>query len=390
MNVRLFTLAIGGLCGLAALAISPSAASQGLEYTAIDGCRVLDTRKWNGTTPAAIPAARAVEFHLSNEFGTIASQGGDPGGCPAIPADAAAFAVTLTAVSPVPGTLQPERGYATLLPWDAGTWVVTGATPAGNNLYSYDPPPFTGLSNLNWDYYTFAIANTTIVKACESCSYHARLYTLKDSHFVVDVVGVFTEISAVQNLTDAGLLDNDVGDIAQNNGDLRVDLNADLLDGSTHRLASAATASNLDSGTLATARYSARAISPPRATWPTPPATSPTTTAASQATLNADLLDGKSSADFVAATGDTMTGPLLLSVPTGAPWGYLRTSCRWRNWRYRHRNKRWRVRRQQRNKRIRHFRLQLRILRTRRLWQRLRQWCTWRIRRWLEQLGRTR
>ena len=326
MNVRLFTLALGGLCGLAALAMSPSAAAQGLEYTAIDGCRVLDTRKWNGTTASAIPAQRAVEFHLSNEFGTIPAQGGSATGCPTIPADAAAFAVTITAVSPVPRHAPARTGLRHPAALGLGDLGDHRGNPGGEpHLQLQLRHPSRGSSNLNWDDYTFAIANTTIVKACESCSYHARLYTLRDSHFVVDVVGVFTEVSAVQNLTDAGLLGNLAGDIAQNNSTLQVTLNADLLDGlHASSFASAVhnhDAANIVSGTLNVARYSAYSDLTNEGYLANAAGDIARNNGALQVTLNADLLDGIDSTSFAAAahnhdmayvnvTGDWMSGSL--------------------------------------------------------------------------------
>ena len=321
MNTRLFTLALGGLCGLAALAFSPSTTAQGLEYTAIDGCRVLDTRKWNGTTSSTIPGGRAVEFHLSNEFGTIANQGGDSAGCPPIPDDAAAFAVTISPVAPAfPGSY-PGVGFATLLPWDFGTWGITGATPAGNLIYSYSTPPFRESATVLWDSNTGMIANTTIVRACEGCSYHAKLYTSAVSHFVVDVVGIFTEISAVQNLTDAGLLGNLAGDIAQNNSTRQVSLNADLLDGfHASSFASAAhyhDTSHITSGTLSTARYSAYSDLSAEGYLANAAGDIARNNGALQVTLNADLLDGMDSAGFVSVFGGIVEGDLTMTYAAG-------------------------------------------------------------------------
>ncbi len=311
---------------LAVPALASNAAAQGLEYTAIDGCRVLDTRRWNGTTSSTIPNQRAVEFHLSNEFGTVASQGGDAAGCPAIPDDAAAFAVTVTPVAPAFPGAYPGVGFATLLPWDFGTWAITGATPAGNLIYSYTTPPFRESASIVWDTSTGLIANTTIVRACESCSYHAKLYTSGTSHFVVDVVGIYSEVSAVQNLTDAGLLNNGAGAIAQNNSTLQVTLNADLLDG-LHATAFAPaghnhSANDITSGTLSTARYSAYSDLANEGYLANAAGDIARNNGALQVTLNADLLDGLSESAFVRSTGDTMTGTLTINTAT-SPYGFL-------------------------------------------------------------------
>jgi hypothetical protein len=117
----------------------------------------------------------------------------------------------------------------------------------------------------------------------------------------------------VQNLTDAGLLDNGVGDIARNSGDLQQSLNADLLDSQDSPFYR--NASNLNAGTLNTGRYSA---------WSDLTAEGYSVAlrnSALQTNLNADLLDGMSSADFVAVTGDTMTGILTVD-PTSTVDSY--------------------------------------------------------------------
>ena len=193
-----------------------------------------------------------------------------------------------------------------------------GATPAGNLIYSYSTPPFRESATVLWDSNTGMIANTTIVRACEGCSYHAKLYTSAVSHFVVDVVGIFTEISAVQNLTDAGLLGNQVGDIAQNNSTRQVSLNADLLDGfHASSFASAVhnhDASNIVSGTLNVARYSAYSDLSNEGYLANAAGDIARNNGVLQVNLNADLLDSKSSGDFVAVTGDFMSGDLVVQV----------------------------------------------------------------------------
>jgi hypothetical protein len=137
---------------------------------------------------------------------------------------------------------------------------------------------------------------------------------------VVDVVGIFTEISAVQNLTDAGLLGNLAGDIAQNNSTRQVSLNADLLDGfHASSFASAVhnhDASNIVSGTLNVARYSAYSDLSNEGYLANAAGDIARNNGALQVTLNADLLDGLSESAFVRVTGDTMTGPLFVDTPT--------------------------------------------------------------------------
>jgi hypothetical protein len=189
--------------GLTPTALPPPEFGTKLEYTAIEPCRVLDTRNWNNQTPKTpltVPGQHAVEVHLSNVFGDIPKQGGDPAGCPNLPNNAAAYAVTLTAVSPgFSATPFPGIGFSTLLPYDfAANWTVDlGVTqppsPAFNGYFTYDLGTFQQAATLVYETGTDLIANTTVVAACDGCTWHTWLYTSGTAHYVMDVVGYFDE-----------------------------------------------------------------------------------------------------------------------------------------------------------------------------------------------------
>jgi hypothetical protein len=171
-----------------------------LEYTAVPPCRVMDTRKWNQVTSLTVPGAHAVEANMSNTFGDIPQQGGDPAGCPQLPPHAAAYAVTITGIAPgFPGSGFPGPGFATLIPWDWGAnWTYDGSVaqppaPAGNTYNTYNFPPFRQAATITWDGQTGLIANTTIVQACDGCNWHTWLYASGTAHFTLDVVGYFDE-----------------------------------------------------------------------------------------------------------------------------------------------------------------------------------------------------
>jgi hypothetical protein len=170
-----------------------------LIYTAVPGCRVLDTRKWNQTTAVPIPTQQAVNVALSDKWGDIPGQGGDPAGCPSIPDDAVAFAVTVSAIAPTfPASSFSGAGFATILPYALSDWTEGAEVipPDGNTFWTYDNPPFNQSATVLFDNDTDIIANTTTVKAAD-LNWHAFLYTSTASHFTVDVVGYYTSLQQI-------------------------------------------------------------------------------------------------------------------------------------------------------------------------------------------------
>ena len=172
--------------------------SEGKYFHAISGCRIMDTRKWNnGSESFSIPERHAVTVMFSNVFDDLAGQGGDPSGCPDIPDDAAAFAVTLSVVAPgFPAFPFGTLGFATLIPYDealiVSDWTLSPTeTPGDNQLFTCNTPPFAQSASLTFDNATSLIANTTTVQACESCAWHGMLFTSSEGHYIIDVVGYF-------------------------------------------------------------------------------------------------------------------------------------------------------------------------------------------------------
>jgi hypothetical protein len=132
----------------------------------ITPCRIVDTRPAYGGS-GAITAGTAKHFNTNGPAATIASQGGNPAGCPAIPSDPPAVVATVTAVTPA------GNGNLVAYPYAA-------SRPAASTVnYAL---PGTGLN----------LANTTVIPTCYFCgadfSVHANVNTV---HVVVDVVGYF-------------------------------------------------------------------------------------------------------------------------------------------------------------------------------------------------------
>ncbi len=152
----------------AAVAFSSSSAggvtavdSASAGFRAIAPCRIVDTRLATG---GALSATSIRPFHIDDSAaaGTIASQGGD---CTlTAPPGTIGVVINLTA------TQQAERGFMTVFPFDE-------AFPAAGSSINYTPG-----TNL---------ANTTTVGTAVATGADFNIYTLRNVHAVVDLLGYF-------------------------------------------------------------------------------------------------------------------------------------------------------------------------------------------------------
>jgi hypothetical protein len=136
-----------------------------LVYTPVTPCRVLDTRFASGSLHGPIAGGSSISFQVNDSFGAIPSQGGNPAGCPLMPisGEPSAVAVTLTAVPSATGDL---RAFA-----------FSGPVPVASVL-NYTPG--------------IAIANTTIVPACQGCGPDLTVQVdVGATQIIADVVGYF-------------------------------------------------------------------------------------------------------------------------------------------------------------------------------------------------------
>lgn len=137
-----------------------------LTFTAVQPCRVVDSRQRSGST-APFPANSIITYVL---FGTndFLYQGGANENC-GMPTDTSAVAINVTVVYP------DRAGYTTVYPF--GT-----ERPLASSL----------------NYATGAIVNNTVVTAVPN-PYAAAdivLYTYAQAHYVIDVVGYYAPASA--------------------------------------------------------------------------------------------------------------------------------------------------------------------------------------------------
>ena len=197
-------------------------------FTAITPCRVMDTRFMDPTEVDCvegdvcydvnadpqntkivtesweIPGQRALAVSLSNQDLDVPLQGGDPDGCPAVPGDATAYVVTLSAFRE--GYVNfSDLNYATLIPYDINAWTddstltdpdaPLGPPPVGtaNTLWKFTDGTFQAAASLTVDGSTGLIANTTTVQNCGTvCDFSVLLFTSTTSHYTIDVVGYYT------------------------------------------------------------------------------------------------------------------------------------------------------------------------------------------------------
>jgi len=160
-----------------------------LVYTPVTPCRVLDTRLASAPLHGPIAGGSSISFQVNDSFAAIPSQGGNPSGCPIMPVtgEPSAVALTLTAVPSAAGNL---RAFA-----------YSGPVPVASVL-NYNPG--------------VAIANTTIVPACQGCGPDITVQVdVGATQIIADVVGYFRP--PVATPTDV-LVQNAVTTVA--NGDM--------------------------------------------------------------------------------------------------------------------------------------------------------------------------
>jgi hypothetical protein len=132
--------------------------SNDLVYTPITPCRIVDTRKAGGAIPPS--GIRSYNVH-----GAVASQGGNPAGCPSPKGEPRAVAMNVTAVP------LSKNGYLTAYPF--------GSTA-----------PFPSLVNYKGG--GQPIANSGTVKTCFNCSKDINIKSnYGTTHVVIDVLGYY-------------------------------------------------------------------------------------------------------------------------------------------------------------------------------------------------------
>jgi hypothetical protein len=131
---------------------------ENLVYTPVNPCRIVDTRKAGG----AIPPSGIRNY---NVHGDVASQGGNPAGCPSPKGEPLAVALNVTAV-PVSGL-----GYLTAYPYCSNA-------------------PLASL--VNYKAGIQPIANSGTVKTCFNCTKDISVKSGSGtSHVVIDVLGYY-------------------------------------------------------------------------------------------------------------------------------------------------------------------------------------------------------
>ena len=132
--------------------------SQDLLFAAVQPCRIVDTRLAGG----AIPPGATRSYNVR---GAVATQGGNPGGCPSPGGEPLAVALNVTAV-PVAG-----RGNLRAFPF--------GTAPPNASLVNYQ----TGAQN---------VANAATVKTCFNCTNDINIKSSVGTvHVVIDVLGYY-------------------------------------------------------------------------------------------------------------------------------------------------------------------------------------------------------
>jgi ribosomal protein L31 len=138
--------------------VLPSPApAENLKYTAVSPCRIVDTRLTGGSIPPG-------GIRSYNVWGAVASQGGNPAGCPSPSGEPRAVHINVTAV------------------------------PLGNgNIQAY---PFGSVSpTASWvNYRSDAqnVANSSTVKTCFNCGNDINIRSNSGTaHVVIDVLGYY-------------------------------------------------------------------------------------------------------------------------------------------------------------------------------------------------------
>jgi len=139
-----------------------------LTYSPLTPCRIVDTRNAGGLISGGFN--RTFEGRSASGY---EDQGGQPGTTCGIPVDATALALNVTVVNPA------ANGYATVYPANV-------TMPAASSLN------FSTGTNLS---------NTVLVRL--SAAQQFRIYSHRDAHYVVDVVGYYSppQATALQCLT---------------------------------------------------------------------------------------------------------------------------------------------------------------------------------------------
>ncbi len=148
------------------MALDPNTATptDGFVFVPTTSCRVFDTRF---DTRGIMGAGETRSFYTnaisSGEISWLA-QGGTASGCPEIPFDPVAVAITITVAGPL------AKGNVRM--WD---------------YLGLEPPT----SHLNYGPIGTNLANTTIVKTCSGCGPDVNVKTTASTHLLGDVVGYF-------------------------------------------------------------------------------------------------------------------------------------------------------------------------------------------------------
>ncbi len=177
---RLAALAVPVVALLSAAPSPAQVLAPNLLYTSIQPCRLIDTRLAGGAILAGSANKRTFNIVGVSSPGSLASQGGNPNGCPVPgfisfgPPQVQAVALNFVAVGPAG-------------PGDLRAWPTDQPTPTASIIN------YTSVSGLN-------IANGIIVPVRQN-SQGADITVQADvsaTHVVVDVVGFFTVESATQ------------------------------------------------------------------------------------------------------------------------------------------------------------------------------------------------
>ena len=139
----------------------PSAGSDGLVYTPVTPCRIVDTRNAGG----AIPPGGLRSYNVR---GAVVSQGGISAGCPSPGGEPRAVHLSVTAV-PVAG-----QGHLRMFPFNTPTPLAS--------ILNYS----TGAGNM---------ANAVSVETCYLCTKDVNVQSFGGTtHVVIDVMGYYFEI----------------------------------------------------------------------------------------------------------------------------------------------------------------------------------------------------